>query len=30
MEESQALTAHDWHVVEFERMAKEMITEALA
>ena len=30
MEESNALTAHDWHVVEFEKMCKEMITEALA
>ncbi len=30
MEESQAQTAHDFHVVEFEQMCKEMITEALA
>ena len=30
MEASQAQTAHDWHVVEFESMAKEMITKALA
>ena len=29
MEESQAQTAHDWHVVSFEQMCKEMITEAL-
>ena len=30
MEESQAQTAHDFHIVEFEKLAKEMITEALA
>ena len=30
MEASQAQSAHDWHVVEFEQMAKEMITKALA
>lgn len=30
MEEDQALTAHDWHIVEFEKMCKEMITEALS
>ena len=30
MEESQAQTTHDWHIVEFESMAKEMITKALA
>ena len=30
MEEQNAQTAHDWHVVEFESMTKEMITKALA
>ena len=30
MEADQAQTAHDWHVYEFEQMAKEMITKALA
>lgn len=29
MEESQAQTAHDFHIVEFEKMCKEMITNAL-
>ncbi len=29
MEEQNAQTAHDWHVVEFEAMAKDMITKAL-
>ncbi len=29
MEESQALTAHDFHIVEFEQMCQEMITKAL-
>ena len=30
MEASQAQTAHDFHIIEFEQMAKEMITKALA
>ena len=30
MEASHAQTAHDFHIVEFEQMCKEMITEALA
>lgn len=30
MQASQAQTAHDFHIVEFEQMAKEMITKALA
>ena len=30
MEASHAQTAHDFHIMEFEQMAKEMITKALA
>ena len=30
MEQSQADSAHDFHIIEFEQMCKEMITKALA
>jgi len=29
MDEAHATTAHDWHLIEIEKMSKEMITSAL-